>query len=149
MGGVNDKNFIAIFGGAFGGVGLLLLIGAILVYSHTNKSRQGAILIKGKVIGLSPSQSSKGGTTYTPKVEFQINNQTFQIYGSVSSNPPAFDIDEEVELFVNPKSPQTASINSFTENWFVVLILGFMGTIFATIGISVVWNASRKKHVQQ
>lgn len=145
MDSVNDKNFIAIFGGVFGGIGLLLLIGAVVAYFYTNKSREGTILVKGKVVELSPSRGSKGGTMYTPKVEFQINNQTYQIYGSVSSNPPAFDIDEEVELFVNPKSPQTASINSFMENWFVVLILGFMGTVFVAIGIGVVMNTLRKK----
>ncbi len=124
-------------GSIFSSIGLLLIIGAISVYFYTNKSLEGTIIIKGKVIGLSSSR--------TPKVEFQMNNQTYQIDGSVSSKSPAFDVGEEVELFVNPKSPQTASINSLLENWFVVLTLGFIGIVFSTIGISVVRKTLKKK----
>lgn len=148
MGGVNDKNFISVFVGTFGGVGLLLLITAALIYFHTKNSQQGTVPIKGKVIRLSASRGSKGGTTYTPVVEFEINRQLYQIYGSVSSSPPAFDVGEEVSLFVNPRSPEAASIDSFMENWFVVLILGFMGTIFTAIGGGVLRAAWRKKEEQ-
>lgn len=145
MESINSKNVIAIFGGVFGGIGLLLLVAATLFYFHTKNSQQGTILTKGKVINLSASRGSKGGTTYTPVVEFQFNNQPFQIYGSVSSNPPAFEVGEEVELFVNPQTPQTASINSFMENWFVVLILGILGSVFSAIGGTVLWNAWKNK----
>ncbi len=136
---INNEKMTPMIGRVFGGVGLLLLIVSISVYFYKSKSLEGTVLIKGKVVEITSSG--------TPKVEFELNNQTYQIYGSVSSKPPAFDIDEEVELFVNPKSPQTASIDSFMENWFLVLGLGFMGTIFAAIGIGIVMNTLKKKGV--
>jgi hypothetical protein len=131
------NHFPLVFGGIFGGVGLILLIAAIIVYYNQSESLKNTVKSKGKVIDMVGSRGSKGGTTYSPIVEFQFNGQSYRISSEVSSSPPAFEIGEEVELFVPPSNPNKARINSFMENWFVVLILGFMGTIFSIIGFSV------------
>lgn len=146
MSGNNDKNFIVIFGSVFGGIGLVLLVAGLVVYTTVVSSQEHTQLVRGKVVRLSAGRGSKGGTVYTPVVEFSFNNQIFQIYGSVASSPPSFDVGEEVELFVNPQSPQTASINSFMENWFAVLVLGILGSVFSAIGIFLLINVWKNRN---
>lgn len=130
-----------LFGSIFGGVGLILLTVGIYFYNDTNAYQKDTIRVKGKVIRLSASYAQKGGRLYTPIVEFEFNNQTFQVAGSVASSPSAFDVGEEVELFVKPAQPQEARIDSFMEQWFVVVILGGMGAVFSTIGLAVIRSA--------
>lgn len=134
MSGSSDKGFLLLFGGIFGGVGLLLLSLAIYFISNTLQFQKNAFRVKGTVVEMERSRGSKGGSVYSPIVEFQLNNQTIQIYGSVASNPPAFDKGEIVDVIVNLKNPQESRIDTFMENWFGALILGFMGSVFSAIG---------------
>jgi hypothetical protein len=133
MSGSSDKGFLLIFGGIFGGVGLLLLSLAIYFFFNTVQIQRSAFKVKGTVVEMERSRGSKGGSVYTPVVEFQLNNQTVQIYGSVASSPPAFDKGEVVDVIVNLSNPQESRIDTFMENWFPVLVLGFMGSIFSAI----------------
>lgn len=134
---LSSNKFPLVFGGIFGGVGLILLTAAIIIYYNQAESRKDTVMVKGKVIDMSSSRGSKGGTYYSPIVAFSFNGQDYRITSEVASSPPAFEIDEEVSLFVNPAKPQETQIDSFMENWFVVGLLGFMGTIFTIIGFSV------------
>ncbi|GAB4110514.1 MAG: hypothetical protein OHK0057_21990 [Thermoflexibacter sp.] len=134
MSGNSDKAFLLLFGGIFGGVGLLLLSLAVYFFYNTIQAQKSAFRVKGTVVEMERSRGSKGGSVYTPVVEFQLNNQTVQIYGSVASSPPAFDKGEVVDVIVNLNNPQESRIDSFIENWFGALILGFMGSIFSAIG---------------
>ncbi len=136
----SDKRFLLLFGGIFGGIGLLLLFLAVYFFTDTLQAQKNAFRVKGTVIELERSRGSKGGSVYTPVVEFQLNNQPVKIYGSVASSPPAFERGEVVEVIVNLKNPEESRIDSFMENWFVVLILGLMGSIFSAIGGGVLYQ---------
>ncbi len=136
-----SRKFIILFGSIFGGVGLLLLFGGAYFYDDSVKAQKDTILVKGRVVDLSLSYGSKGSKLYTPVVDFELNNQTYTIRGSVASSPPDFEVGEEVELFLKPNQPQEAKINSFVEKWLMATILGSMGIIFTLIGTSVIWSA--------
>jgi hypothetical protein len=137
-------HFPLLFGGIFGGVGLILLVASMVVYYYQTKSRENTVLVKGKVIDMTSYRDSKGSRMYSPIIEFQFNNQNYQITSEVASSPPAFEVGEEVELFVPPANPKQATIDSFMEKWFVVLILGFMGSIFSLIGFLVMRSGFKK-----
>lgn len=133
----NADKLPRLLGGIFGGIGVILLIVAAIIYYNQTESRKHTVSVKGKVVEMVSSRSSKGGTLYSPIVEFQFNAQSYRITSEVASSPPAFEVGEEVNLFVNPAKPDEAQIDSFVENWFVVALLGFMGTIFSLIGFTV------------
>lgn len=73
--------------------------------------------------------------TYRPVFEFEYNGQNYNIQSNTSSNPPAFDVGEKVELKINPDNPidfYAPSDRTFT---FVGLIFIGIGLIFVAIGI--------------
>jgi hypothetical protein len=137
---MNDKNFIFIFGSIFGGIGIILLASAIYFFNDIRASQKEAVKVQGKVIALQSSRGSKGGTFYTPLVEFELNQKSYQVYGSVASSPASFDVGEIVTLFVKPNRPEEAQIDTFMESWFVVLVLGGMGSVFTLIGGATVFS---------
>ncbi len=97
-----------------------------------------AISITGKVIDLDTHYSSDddGGSTlmYSPVFEYEYNGETYTHTSNSSTSSPDFEINEEAEIFINPDSPGTALVNSFMERWFVVVLLGGMGTMFTGMG---------------
>jgi hypothetical protein len=136
--GVNVGKLV---GSIFMGVGIIMLsVIAYLIVSN-NKFEQRAVRTKGKVIDYKNYQSSNdnGGSTtmYTPVFEYEFNGQSYQHTSSTSSSSPEYEIGEEVEVLVDPKRPAEILINTFWEKWFVVVLLGFMGTIFTGVGFLV------------
>jgi hypothetical protein len=130
-----------IVGSVFLSVGVIMLgIVTYLIISN-NKFEQRAVHTKGKVIDYKNYQSSNdnGGSTtmYTPVFEYAFNGQSYQHTSSTSSSSPGYEIGAEVDVLVDPKNPREILINSFWEKWFVVVLLGFMGTIFSGVGYAV------------
>ena len=107
------------------------------VYSNY-QFMESAISITGKVIEYDTHYSSDddGGSTlmYSPVFEYEYEGQTYTHNSNVSSSSPDYEIDEEVEIFIHADSPGAAMVNSFMERWFLVVLLGGMGTMFAGMG---------------
>ncbi len=77
-------------------------------------------------------------STYAPRIEFELDGQTYAFTDSTSSYPPAYDVGEEVEVLVDPASPYTAHLNTFFSLYilpFVLGVLGFVFTLTAAIGL--------------
>ncbi|MFN8355131.1 MAG: DUF3592 domain-containing protein [Spirosomataceae bacterium] len=127
--------FNRVFTYIFGGIGLVMLaVTAFLVYSQY-QFLSSSVKTTGVVID-NIGQRSKKSTTYTPVIAFQTaNGKPITFQGSVSSSPPAFDINEKVEVYYNPANPQEAAIGTFFQLWFLPLIFGILGTIFSSIGL--------------
>ena len=78
----------------------------------------------GKVIRLEESNDSESGCcVYSPVIEFEANGQTFTFEGDNASDPPAYDVGEEVNVIYDPKDPDTAQINKWTERWLFPIII--------------------------
>lgn len=146
-----DKAFRLIFGGVFGLVGLGLLVGATISYLSARDFTTHSMSTTGivRTFNRSVSRSSKGGTsvTYAPVVEYTAaDGQPYTFTSSLSSSPPAYQEGQAVPVLYDPALPTKAEINDFMSMYFVTLILGFMGTIFATIGGCVLFIGSRRSH---
>jgi hypothetical protein len=130
-----------LVGSVFLGVGIILLSVAGYLIISNNKFEQRAIHTKGKVIDYRNYQSSNdnGGSTtmYTPVFEYAFSGKSYQHASSTSSSSPEYEIGEEVDVLVDPKNPKEILINTFWEKWFVVVLLGIMGTIFTGVGYAV------------
>jgi hypothetical protein len=78
----------------------------------------------GTVVRLEESSDPEGGCcTYSPVIEFSANDQTFTFEGDNASDPPAYDVGEEVSVIYDPADPNTAQINKWTERWLMPIIL--------------------------
>lgn len=85
---------------------------------------QGGERTKGNVVRLEESNSSEGGCcVYSPVVEFTAGGQTYSFESGNASDPPAYDVGEEVSILYDPAKPETAQIDSFFERWLFPIII--------------------------
>ena len=87
----------------------------------------------GNVVRLEESNSSEGGCcVYSPVIEFTAGGQTYSFESGNASDPPAYEVGQEVPVLYDPGNPETAQINSFFERWvFTIIIIPAM--IFAAL----------------
>ena len=122
--------------------GLLALIGVFL-FIRTRIFIGNAQEVKGTVIQMvySRSSSSSGsGGGYAPVYQFRtLEGQTIMIQDSLSSNPPGFQVGQEIDVLYESGNPQKARINKWMNLYFVPVLLGGMGLIFGGVGIAIVF----------
>ncbi len=112
-----------------------MLTGSGYSFLHTRTAIARAISADGAVVDLISSIDSDGDTVYYPRVRFRTQAGGMQEFtGSVGSRPAAFDVGEGVRVLYDPERPGDARIDTFFQLWFLPLLLGGMGIIFAGIG---------------
>lgn len=94
---------------------------------------------------------SDGSYTYYPIVEYGLPNsfEVYQFKHHTGSNPPSFQIGEEVEVLYNPDDFTDAIIDQGLFNYFWPALIIFFGFFFGSIGISTTKLAlNRKKYLR-
>ena len=95
--------FVILFGLIFFGIGFGL------TYQQYNL-RQNGLRAQGQVVSLSEGCDDEG-CSYSPVVRFTTQDgQTITYTSTFSSNPPAYNVGEEVTLFYKPDNPYKALI---------------------------------------
>jgi Protein of unknown function (DUF3592) len=127
-----------LVGGIFMVVGCIMLAIAAWIGVSNYKFAQRAIPIKGIVLNYSSYESKSDDgrytTMYTPTYQYQFEGKTYTYTSSTSSSSQEYDVNEAVDVLVDPQEPSEVLIDSFWERWFVVILLGGMGTLFAGMG---------------
>lgn len=78
----------------------------------------------GTVVDLDESSDGDGGCcVYSPVVEFTVKGRPYIFEGDNASDPPAYDVGEEVEVIYDPADPSNAQINKWSERWLMPVIL--------------------------
>ena len=78
----------------------------------------------GTVVRLDEQSDAEGGCcTYVPIIEFQAEGKTYSFDGNTASDPPQYDVNENVPVLYNPSDPNTAQINKFSDRWLMPIIL--------------------------
>jgi hypothetical protein len=134
-----DKNRVkalVVFGSIFGFFGLGMVIGAALSFSNTQDFLLVARTAPGKIVALEPVRS-KNGYVYHPVAEFQVDGFIHHHRSASGSNPAAFNVGDQVEIYYDPKNPERARIHSFMELWGLAAILGGMGSLFSALALGV------------
>lgn len=103
----------------------------------------------GMVVQLEESESAEGGCcVYSPVIEFNVNGQTYSFEGDSASNPPAYEVGEEVSVLYHPKDPDTAQINKWTERWlFPIIIIPAMSITAIVVNFFMIRAIQRKESV--
>jgi hypothetical protein len=75
----------------------------------------------GKVIDMEAS-TSDGSTTYSPVIDYVVEDETYRFRSGSSSNPPAYHVGQRVEMLYDLTDPHKAQINNFWELWLLPII---------------------------
>jgi hypothetical protein len=141
-------------------VALLLLTIAAIWTSANQRQIANEISVPGVVVKMveryGPSlenDNSYGATQqvpyYYPVVEFYTPDERLHTVQLSTGNwPPAYEIGEEVTILYNREHPIEARIQSSSsafDLWFGPVLLGFLGLIFLTIGLSILWFSRSSK----
>lgn len=117
------------------------LWGVFAAFTAYRLETTGAVT-EGVVVGLDES-SSDGSVTYSPIVEFTVNDQTYTFDSGNSSSPPEYEIGESVNVRYDPADPNTAQIDKYSERWlFPVIIIPSMlcGSVVLTFFMVRAWQ---------
>lgn len=114
-------------------VGLAFFVGAWFAYKSTSDFIDRAEDAEGEVIEMIRSRSDDS-YTYKPVVEFTApNGERVEFASSTSSNPPAYDVGEIVDVLYDPDDPHDARIDGAFSLWFLPIFLSIFGLIFTGI----------------
>lgn len=130
-------NFFAV------GIGAVLLSMAALIYIRTLLFIRTAQHAKGTVIEMvyrrKNTRSGGKGGGYLPVYQFKtLDGKKITAKDSLSSNPPRFQVGQQVDVLYNPNNPHDARINQWLNLYFVPVLLGGLGLLFGGMGIIIV-----------
>lgn len=117
---------LAAFGLGFMGVPIALVFAGLLVFDQIQVSN--SISIQGVVTEL--ETLSYEDARSRPVIQYTFDTELFHVKGSTYSSPPAFKIGDAVPLLIDSDYPENAVINTFSERWIAVTILGIIGVVF-------------------
>jgi Protein of unknown function (DUF3592) len=115
---------------------IILALGAGMIWlsPKMRPNTDGFVTAPGQVAELVASTRNNSNALY-PVVTFRDEGGQEQRFRSSSgSNPPRYQVGQQLEVLYNPARPQEAYINS---DWDInggAIILGWMGWLFITMG---------------
>ena len=103
----------------------------------------------GTVVRLNEQSDAEGGCcTYVPVVDFEVNDQVYTFEGDNASDPPAYQVGEQVNVRYDPLNPNTAQIDSFFERWiFPILIIPAMILAAAILNFFMIRSWRRGEYI--
>ncbi len=116
-----------------------MLVGVFLLL-RTRLFLGRAQAVKGTVIEMvyrrSTSSDGGGGGGYAPVYQFMTSDgQSIVKQDSVASNPPRFQIGQEIDVLYESGKPQKARINKWMNLYFLPTLLWGIGLIFIGVGV--------------
>lgn len=126
----------ALSGGAkfprtlFSWIGWALLALAFFLALRADEARREWIQVEGKIVDFTI------GETDAPVVDYiHPDGTSRRVTGEVSSNPRAGKIGDRVPVLINPQDTEVVRLGTPLELWFFPGLLGFIGGVFAVIGV--------------
>jgi hypothetical protein len=115
-------------------IGIAVVISGIFAMLKVRRQLAGSAKATGKVVGFGRIQG-KSGYLYCPQVEFQIpNGQTIKFQSETGSQPPAYNVGQQVEIVYQTANPNKAEIDSMMALWFAPGCMSLMGLLFMFVG---------------
>jgi hypothetical protein len=128
---------VAIF---FGIVGFLLLGSTLLVYWFQSEQIKRSDKIPGKVTSFIYSEN-----TTAPVITYLWDGSTMTYQSNSFSYPPAYELNEEVNIYVDRNEPSQVLIDSFFDRWFLISLLGGVGLVFTFLTFAFVIASNKSK----
>ena len=143
IGGGCLRDTFALVGLIFGLVSLLLLGISALIYYFQSESIENSVVVTGRVTEMIYGSSG----TSAPVIGYRYNGKEYSHTSNTYSSPPAFHVGERVELYVEKDDPEEVVVNTFSERWLAITIIGGLGLFFGLFA-SVFFLVGRKTSTQ-
>lgn len=118
------------------------------IYLYKTRINEAATFTKttGTVIELKEVKGNVDvGTTYKPILKYKDKKGREFIYTSAnSSDPPAYDVGEKVDMFYNEANPEEAFIDSVWEKWTGTAALFICAVVIFPIGIWLIYSGFKR-----
>lgn len=140
---------------------ILLVVGAGLVVMGLAFGTVAGVLAAGTAQFLAGAQPAEGVVTsldakrvstddlrrerysYRPVVTFDAEGQEHTFTGRVGSDPPQYEVGEQVDVLYDPRDPSAARLASGFAYWFE-LIFGLVALVLVTVGGALIVTWSRR-----
>jgi hypothetical protein len=129
----------------FGGIGLIFLVVGSGIGIHTAlflrraKGAEGVVTYLDQQRGTNTRGGSSNSIYYAPRFRFQAEDGTQrEIQSRTGSNPPRFHVGDVVPIRYDPAAPNTATIATFGQLWFLPMISFGLGSLLVMVGILIV-----------
>jgi hypothetical protein len=120
-----------IFVAVFGGLGVLMLAIAGYLYVKEQGFLTRAQTATGTVVDLDLSSGGDNTSSFCPVIEFTTKaGEPVRYYGNVCSNPPSYDIGEQVEVLYDPQDIRKVQMTGFWSQYTGVVVLSCIGVPF-------------------
>ncbi|MEV6591197.1 DUF3592 domain-containing protein [Streptomyces acidicola] len=129
------------FGALFFVIGLILAGVSVSFLTDAERARGSVVALEWRNddhSGASRKTRGNDKPSAYPVVEFTSADGTPREFrDSTGSNPPSYEVGEQVEVLYRADSPEDARINGFASLWLLPLIFGGLGLLIAGIGTGV------------
>lgn len=139
-GGCKNTAFKMIaFGFGFLGIPILLAaIGLTILYKY---EEQHSYLVEATVIEYNSYMDDNGEMQYTPIVAYTVNDKDYTYTATMYSNEKPYQLNETIQLHVIENDSEEVFINSFSERWLGVVIIGVIGGLFTLFMIILIFKS--------
>lgn len=128
----------------FGSIGTLFLAIAGYIFYSQSLSIGKSDLVTGRVIRL----ETKSDGMSAPVIEYEWNGQRWLYASKTYTSPPAYTVDETMSIYVNREDAADIIVDTFSDRWFLITVLGSMGLIFTGIPVLIgVLGARRERQM--
>jgi hypothetical protein len=118
----------------FLGLGLLLLAIAAAIFLYGAWFRINSETVTGTVTEVQLRHYADGNA-YCPVIRYLVSGGlSFTHYSDFCSWPASYEQGQQVRLYVDRNDPQHVQLHDFFSIWFLPLLFGFMGAVFAGVG---------------
>lgn len=130
---MKNKNFLftVIFPSIFMGIGILLVVFAVLLHISNSKFMETAIETTAEITNIHVSYDSDDDAHYTVDIKFNANGKEYS--GILNSYDSSMYKGENITIYYNPDNPNNFKYNTS----FVYVILLIMGAVFFGAGLIV------------
>jgi hypothetical protein len=118
-------------------IALIAGIVALLWFANTLTFIGSAVFAPGKVLELKQTRcGSNSDICYAPRVIFreEASGREVEFVSALSSNPPAFQVDEQVTVLYSPGRSEKAIVQGFFSVWGGVILLFCFFVVFGIVG---------------
>jgi hypothetical protein len=124
----------------FGLAGLIMLAIGIWLLQNTISFKARALHAQGRVVELRREEWSSNShghqrSSYHPVVEFEVNQTRITFVSNSGTNPPAYSVNERVDVLYDPSDPNRAKLNGFFSLWGAAAICLLIGGVFSSVGL--------------
>jgi hypothetical protein len=115
--------------------GLVALVVGLGFVTYTSIWLFRSVPGQGTVIDLIQLSDDDGNTNYSARFRFKANDgRVYIATAGVATNPPSFQIGEDVQVRYLPADPMSAKLSYFWQLWFEPVLCAGLGVIFTGAG---------------